>query len=158
MTDTEVLELKFYKNGSANNVLKRFNFSEEETQLIKDAIRTANMHKPRMQLIHKADELLKEVVKTREPIKQANKTKVSAENMAKFELVKLSKEKKEESSGISMFGFKSKYGIATVILMAVGVIAMQYFLVKPINDKAQMHQDMIYNQAQKQQDLLLGKR
>jgi len=155
---SEELEVNFYKNGSAESVLKRFEFSEQEIKLIKDAIRTANMSNSRMQLIHKADELLREVTKTREPINQEKKTKVSAENMAKIELMKLSKESKEESSGISIFGFKSKYGIATVILMAVGVIAMQYFLVKPINDKAQMHQDMIYNQAQKQQDLLRGKR
>ena len=39
-------ELEFYKNGSAESVLKRFHFAEEETQLIEDAIRTANMAHP----------------------------------------------------------------------------------------------------------------
>lgn len=69
MTDTEKLDLQFYKNGSAEAVLKRFAFSEKEEKLIRDAIRTANRAKPIMLLIRQADALLKEVAETRKPIK-----------------------------------------------------------------------------------------
>ena len=68
MTDTEKLELEFYKNGSAESVLNRFVFSEAEEKLVRDAMRTADRPNPRMKLIYEADELLKKVAKTREPI------------------------------------------------------------------------------------------
>ena len=143
MTKTEESELEFYKNGSAENVLKRFEFSEEETRLIQDAIRTANMPKPRMQLIHQVDALLKEVVKNRTPIVHEKKTQVSADAMAKIELMKLSSESKKESS-ISLFGFKSKYGIGAVILISVVMIAVQYLSVKPRNDETQRLDNLLH--------------
>jgi hypothetical protein len=68
MKDIEKQEIEFYKNGSAEAVLKRFVFSEEEEKLVRDAMRTANMPKPRMALIHQADELLKDVAVNRTPI------------------------------------------------------------------------------------------
>ena len=36
MTDTEKAEIEFYKNGSAESVLKRFVFSEQEEKLIRE--------------------------------------------------------------------------------------------------------------------------
>ena len=143
MTDAEKLELEFYRNGSAERVLHRFVFSEEEEKLVKDAIRTANMSNPRMQLIHQSDKLLKEVVKTIEPILVKNKTKVSAQDMAKFELMKLNKESKKEFQSSSFFGFKSKYGIGAVVLIALVMIAVQYLSVKPINDEVQRQENLI---------------
>lgn len=68
MNKVEQEQLKFYKNGQAEVVLKRFAFSEDEEKLIRDAIRTSKMQHPRMKLIEQADELLKEVAKTRKPI------------------------------------------------------------------------------------------
>jgi len=68
MTDTEKSELEFYKNGSAESVLKRFVFSAEEEKLVRDAMSTALRINPRMKLIRDADELLREVAKSRESI------------------------------------------------------------------------------------------
>jgi len=68
MTKEEKLEVEFYKNGTAEAVLKRFMFSEKEEKLVRDAIRTANRENPRMALIHQADELLKDVAANRTPI------------------------------------------------------------------------------------------
>ena len=135
-------ELEFYKNGSAQSVLKRFHFTDEETQLIKDAIRTANMPHPRMALIHQVDILLKEVAKTRELILPENKSEVSSEDLAKIELMKLNTAMKQEAldtqkNSRSFFGFKSKYGIITVIIIALGMIAVQYFIKKPLDDRVQ---------------------
>jgi len=42
MTDREKLELEFYKNGSAESVLKRFVFSEEEEKLKKKQLSIMN--------------------------------------------------------------------------------------------------------------------
>jgi len=67
MTKEDELKLKFYKNGAAEAVLKRFMFTEKEKKLIQDAIRTSNMPKPRMKLIDEVDVLLKDVAKFREP-------------------------------------------------------------------------------------------
>lgn len=77
MTKTELVELEFYKNGSAESVLKRFVFSEKEEKLVRDAIRTANMNHPRLKLIYEADKLLKEVAKNRQPIEWVYKIHLS---------------------------------------------------------------------------------
>ena len=75
MTDLEKIQLKFYQNGSAEAVLSRFEFSEDEEKLVRSAIQTSKMKKPRMQLIYKVDELLKTVAKTRTPIVKKTTTK-----------------------------------------------------------------------------------
>lgn len=80
MNKREKEQLEFYKNGHANAILKRFIFSEEEEKLIHDAIRTSKMQYPRMKLIEQADELLKEVAQTREPITSGE---VDTEEIAK---------------------------------------------------------------------------
>ena len=157
MIEIEQLELEFYRNGLADNVLQRFKFSEKEEKLICDAIRTANMSNPRMQLIHKANELLREVTKTREPIRQEKKTRVSAEVVAHIELLKLNtaKRQKEQASidkTRTFFGFKSKYGVVFVVLMSVGFIAIQYFQTKPINDAMQEQE----KHQERQRNLMLG--
>ena len=142
MSVTKTEEVAFYINGSAESVLKRFHFTEEETQLIKDAIRTANMTHPRMALIHQADALLKEVAKTREPILPENKSEVSSEALAKIELLKHNTIMQQEAqatkkSSRAFFGFKSKSGIVAVIVVTLGMIAVQYFIKKPMNDRVQ---------------------
>ena len=68
MTDEDKLTIEFFKNGSAQRVLRRFEFSEAEKKLVEDAIRSAQRANPRMKIIYEADELLKRVAKTRKPI------------------------------------------------------------------------------------------
>ncbi len=149
MIDTEKLELEFYKNGSAEGVLKRFVFSVKEEKLVRDAIRTVQLANPRMKLIRVSDELLREVTKTREPILPTEKTKVSVESMAKLELMRLSASKKQVEAGYdnkipTFFGFKSKYGVVLMVLLAIGMMAVEYFKMKPINDEMQRQENLMH--------------
>ncbi len=149
MKDAEKLELEFYKNGSAESVLKRFVFSQAEEKLIRDAMRTAQLANPRMKLIRDADELLREVAKTRDPIVSTEKKEVSSADIANFELMKLSSAKRKEElvhkeSMPSFFGFKSKYGIALVIVIAIVMMTVEYFRVKPMNDEMQRQENLMH--------------
>lgn len=142
MTKAEDLELEFYKNGSAESALKRFIFSEEEEKLVRDAIRTANRDNPRMALIHQADELLREVAKTRDPILPAEKTEVSAEAMAKLEVLRLGKVAKTKETAtnfdnkIPFIGGKSRSTVILVVSMLIILATMRYFLADKVADRS----------------------
>ena len=133
MTDTEKAEIDFYKNGSVESILKRFVFSEQEEKLVRDAIRTANMLNPRMNLIQEADKLLREVAKTREAIIPDDKTEVSPETLAKIELMKIQQMKKEEHKNqkpknkVSFFGLSISKSMLFFIFMAVVAMGIQYY-------------------------------
>jgi len=149
MMSEKEIALEFYQNGSAQSALERFNFSEKEEKLIRDAIRTASMLNPRMKLITEADALLKEVAVSREPILPTEKTEVSAEAIAQLELLKFNSAKREDEQAFMdkmpmFFGFKSKHGILFVILMAVGLIIAQYFQTKPLNDAMKKQENLMH--------------
>ena len=57
--------------------------------------------------------------------------------------MKLSSASKKEST-ISLFSFKSKYGIGAVILITVVMIAVQYLSVKPRNDETQRLDNLLH--------------
>ena len=59
--------IDFYKTG-VHSVLKRYEFSPEEKEIIQAAILTARKPQPNMKLIEKADALLKRISETRQPI------------------------------------------------------------------------------------------
>jgi len=118
ITDEE--NLNFYRNGAAVHVLKRFEFTEKEEKLIRDAIRTANMTYPRMKLIHQADSLLKEVAKTRKPILPDTPTEVPVEALNQIELLNLKKSKKElQEDGIGEVIKKYKLGILLLLFVSI---------------------------------------
>ena len=127
------ITIEFFKNGSAERVLERFEFSEEEKKLIQDAIRTANRTNPRMKLIYEADALLKEVAKTRKPVSPKKSSEMSPEVLANLELLnyKVAQQQQEKRSEYenrrSFFGVKSKYGIIIIIAISLGMIALQYY-------------------------------
>jgi hypothetical protein len=133
MTDTEKLELEFYKNGSAESVLKRFVFSEQEEKLVRGAMRTAHLANPRMKLIQEADKLLREVAKTRKAVIPDNKSEVSPETLVKIELMKIQQTKKEEQKNqkpknkVSFFGLSISKSMLFFIFMAVVAMGMQYY-------------------------------
>ncbi len=133
MKETQLVELEFYKNGSAESVLKRFVFSEIEEKLVRDAIRTAQLANPRMKLIRDADALLKEISKSRNPIVPDSKTEVSPETLAKIELMKIQQMKKEEQKSkkpknkVSFFGLSISKSMLFFIFMAVVAMGMQYY-------------------------------
>ena len=141
MTKAEDLELEFYKNGSAESVLKRFSFSEKEEKLVRDAIRTARLANPRMKLIQEADELLKEVAKTREPITPTEKTEVSIEAIAQLELLRLGASNKQIKDSFDdkippIFAGQSKYKIMFVVVMLALLGSVQYFMAKNAADRS----------------------
>ena len=150
MIDEEKLAIEFFKNGSAQRVLGRFAFSEEEKKLVEDAIRTAQRTNPRMKVIYEADAFLKEVVKTRKPIMQEQQNKISEESIERIKAMNLNTHIRTEFPiERTFFGFKSKYGVIAVIVIALLMIAMQYFINKSINDRmeqmnASSHEKIIF--------------
>ena len=137
MTKEDELKLKFYKNGAAEAVLKRFMFTEKEKKLIQDAIRTSNMPNPRMKLIDEVDVLLKDVAKSREPIVIDSETKIAAEDMIKFANMKIKATQRKnysdnEDERLSFFGIslKSKYGKRVFLFIIIILFMMQYFTIK----------------------------
>jgi hypothetical protein len=152
MTDTDKLALAFYKNGTAESVLKRFIFSEAEEKLVRDAIRTAKMSNPRMKLIHDADLLLKEVAKSREPIpleKEASAEKIAQMKLFELEINKKQKEQSSIDKTRSFFGFKTKNGIIFIILVAIGAIVAQHFQTKSINDMVKKQENLLHGIIEK---------
>ena len=128
MSDLKQADIDFYKNGAAEEVLQRFEFTQEEEQLIKDAIRTANLPHPRLKLLQKADALLKEVGKTRKPIQ--NNTQPSPEVLASIAKINIEQMKQKEQTQkpkntISIFGFHISKSMFFFILMTIIVLLMQ---------------------------------
>jgi len=151
MIEQEELELNFYKNGTAEDVLKRFVFSQEEEKLVRDAIRTSKMQKPRMVLIQKADELLREIAKTRNPIEPTHKTDLSTETLMNMEMANFKKEKIPETKPIPFFYIpKTKWGRIIYFSMIGGIILLQFFM---YND-AQRQYDIFNQQNQEQVERL----
>ena len=74
--------LEFYRGDAVHSILKRYNFSEEERQVVHSAIVTSKKPKVDMSLIAKADRLLKHISTTRKPlastVKEMDTQKVAA--------------------------------------------------------------------------------
>ena len=159
MTDIEQLKLEFYQNGSAEAVLNRFKFSEEEEKLVRSAIQTSKMKKPRIHLIHKVDELLKEVAKTRTPIVKNTTTQEPIEVKLAMHSMQSNKPKDEtKSKGIPFFYIpKTKLGRIIFFVMMAVLMGGQYFMV----DSAQSQQDHFmqqqYDENKRIQDLMRGR-
>ena len=147
MTAAEKLELAFYKNGSAESVLKRFVFSETEEKLVRDAMRTAQLANPRMKLIRDADELLREVAKTREPLEPTEKTKLSPEAMMNINMVSFKHTPTEKDSKRIPFFYLPKTKSGRVIYF--GMIAIIILLQFTAIDNAQEVQNEATQSAQK---------
>ena len=132
MIKDEELRIAFYKNGGAENVLERFEFTQEEEKLIRDAIRTAKMPNPRMKLIDKVDEFLEDVAKHREPISSIEEGN-SSEVLEEFEKVIIKdKVKKIEKKYIGNWLYKSvsddlnmMISLVILILMIITKIVLQ---------------------------------
>lgn len=94
-------QLQFYQNGTALEVLKRYEFSEDERKLILDAVRTSKMQYPRMKLIEDADALLKEVAKTRKVI-ATNEVDIEPQYVAKLEAKAIGSVVQKDSPALSL--------------------------------------------------------
>ena len=70
MTREEEENIQFYRTDAVQSVFKRYEFTEDEKKEMQAAIRTASTKYPNMNLIVKADTLLKKITASRTPIKQ----------------------------------------------------------------------------------------
>ena len=128
MTDREKLELEFYKNGSAESVLKRFVFCEEEEKLVRDAMSTAQRTNPRMKLIRDADELLREVAKSREPISVESNSEDADKAVAIIGTMTSEYNRKQTLNKKRFFFEATKKEILYVIGMITASIGLVYYL------------------------------
>lgn len=121
--NAEKLNIDFYKGSAVHDVLKRFEFNNEELSIINAAIRTSKSKVPNMKFIQKADELLKGVAKNRKPITSTEKKEISPKELAKTEAmtmktVKLENDQKRNFGG-SDSAFKFLLGIFIAILIFI---------------------------------------
>ena len=132
MATTEKEDIAFYRNGSAQKVLERFDFSEEEVELINSAIRTANMTHPRMKIIHESNALLKEVAKTREPILATSNDTILTEANVKMSTMRLSQEQHNMKIGTSrLFDMpQTKIGRIAFFIFVSGLLSVFYYVVQ----------------------------
>jgi len=159
MTDLEKIQLEFYQNGAAESALSRFVFSEDEEKLIRSAIQTSKMKKPRMQLIHKVDELLKEVVKTRAPIIKNTTAAEPIEVKLAMENMRSNKPKSEtESKSIPFFYIpKTKLGRIIFFIMMVVLMGGQYFMLDSAQSQQEHFMKQQYDENKRIQDLMRGR-
>jgi hypothetical protein len=80
MTREEEHSIQFYRTEAVHTILKRYDFTNEEKQVITAAILTAKKEKPNMLLIKKADQLLQDITATQ---KTAHDSKVDKTEIAK---------------------------------------------------------------------------
>lgn len=148
MTDTE-LEVAFYKGSAVHDVLKRFKFSDDEKRIITAAILTARKQTPDIQAISKADELLRDVAKTREPIQPTTKTKVSPEALAKIEALshkqKARTRKQEEvsSRNSNFLQLNSKMNV-----VYIGSILLAFMIYNSTQKNTSTNEPVTFTEAQ----------
>lgn len=115
--------IAFYKGQGIQDVLKRFEFTQEEQKKIDNAIRTSKLPNPRVKLICEVDELLKEVAKTRKP--KQSKTEIEIETSTEWNLKMASLESKKEEIVLKKDSLKIKFGVIVFILFIIFQIYMQ---------------------------------
>lgn len=78
--------IDFYRTGAVYTVLKRYEFTEDEKKVIQSAILTSKKAKVDMNLIAKADTLLSNIAKTREPVQETEEVGNTAAILAKAQV------------------------------------------------------------------------
>ena len=129
MTREEEQNVQFYRTDSVQRVLKRYDFSDNEKQIIHEAIITAKRDVPNMKAIAKADALLKMIASSREPISMeepvdnmAEKKMLSQVNLANYDQPETNFWKKPiDSSTIVVIG---------VFIWICLVLIINHFVVK----------------------------
>ena len=67
MSKEELQKVAFYRDGTIESVLMRYEFSEEEKKIIQAAILTSKKEQPSISIIDRADKLLQTVSSSRAP-------------------------------------------------------------------------------------------
>lgn len=78
--------IDFYRSNAVYTVLKRYEFTEDEKKVIRSAILTSKKEEVDMNLIAKADTLLSNVTKKREPLPKTEETGSTAAILAKAQV------------------------------------------------------------------------
>ena len=79
----EQTDLEFFRGNGVKNVLKRYNFSQQEKDLLYAAMATAKKNVPNMTTLFEATELLKKIAQERQPLEQKNNVQVHIEDLPK---------------------------------------------------------------------------
>ncbi len=120
-------DIAFFKGNGVHNILKRYEFSEEERKVVSAAILTARKERPDSRIIARADALLKEVAQTREPIQNDETPPNEAEILAMFELYKKT-HLGDDKPRSSLFS-KERRLIWTVLLIVI-ILALMFAFFK----------------------------
>ena len=111
MTNKDKLLIDFYKNGGAQKVLNRYEFTDEERRLINKAILSAKRPRPNLALIKEADAMLQEVVSLRQPL--SSETVFDDNSPASWELSFFARH------GLDMGGQIKLFLFLTIVLMGL---------------------------------------
>lgn len=124
MSESDLLEIAFYKGDAVHRILKRFEFSDDEKRIIRAAILTSRKDSPNMRSIAAANKLLENVAKTREPIKTPESERVTPEAIVKMEAMAFKEQMREKSlseESSRFFRLDSKLSIAIVIALLIAL-------------------------------------
>ncbi len=117
----KTVDLEFYKSGRAERVLERYDFSDDERKVVEAAVRSAQSSRPRLQIIEKADLILKTVAKTQKPKEiESSDEGLSKETEVTLNMMQFQGDKTEDetlSSSKIPFNIKVMVVVAGVILL-----------------------------------------
>ncbi len=119
MKKEEEAALDFFRNGAAERVLERYEFSEQERKLIEDAIRSAKREFPRMKLVKEAEELLKKIAKSRQPKRTAKPIDMEKMDITFKHSASFTMEKAEEKA-------RKKYMPWIMLVVFLSMLLFQY--------------------------------
>ena len=120
MTKEELLKLAFYQGEGVHNVLKRFEFSATEKEIIYLAISASSKKNPNMKPIIKADALLKMVASSREPIEEIEDPTEKIRKQASL----------DANYALKTAKLKDNWYVSPVSLMLLGAVILVFFTVQ----------------------------
>ena len=117
-------EIAFYRNGGAQKVLARYDFSDTEKEIVQAAMVAARKERPDMRTIQKADALLRMVASTRKPLSREEDQTELTKSLAKAEA-----EYSSKGAGIKM-GRDNREGNRILFFVAgmavIGFLTIQF--------------------------------
>lgn len=118
-------EIDFYRSNAVQTVLKRYELSNAEKKVIQAAIITSKREKPNMELIDKADALLKECAAMRVPKREEIDSTQTAKSIAK---IKMGQYHQKKGSIWRDPMDKSTQMFATVLAVGSMMVTINYFV------------------------------
>ncbi len=140
-------QIDFYRTSAIHSVLKRYEFTEDEKKVIQAAIRTASTKYPNMNLIVKADALLKEITASRPPVEEKLDEADLAKAKARIAMIDAKTKQVNAEEGSKGLGALI---LAFVVPAAILIfVSRQYFNSDDISKKTSSAPSMLsFNEAQ----------